>query len=124
LASFLCLPDDLALTLDASFAFGYVPISLDQVLAFIHRPDAQRETISIARRSGAKVRALSFSGSDDGKAMFAEPTFIASMNGLCGFILVVEDGEVDAFTPSGEWLGVYHERVEAAEAVIRHDADA
>jgi hypothetical protein len=51
-------------------------------------------------------------------------SFIASMNGLCGFILVVGDGEVDAFTPSGEWLGVYHDRVEAAEAVIRHDADA
>jgi hypothetical protein len=28
LAFFLCLPDDLALTLDACFAFGYVPISL------------------------------------------------------------------------------------------------
>jgi hypothetical protein len=64
------------------------------------------------------------SGSDEGKAMFAEPTFIASVDGLCGFILVVGDEEVDAFTPSGEWLGVYHDRVEAAEAVIRHDADA
>jgi hypothetical protein len=56
--------------------------------------------------------------------MIAEPTFIASVDGLCGFILVVGDEEVDAFTPSGEWLGVYHDRVEAAEAVIRHDADA
>ena len=34
--------------------------------------------------------------------MFAEPTFIVSLSGLCGFILVVEDGEVDAYTPSGE----------------------
>jgi hypothetical protein len=25
--------------------------------------------------------------------MFAEPTFIVSLSGLCGFILVVEDGE-------------------------------
>ena len=56
--------------------------------------------------------------------MIAEPTFIVSVDGLCGFILVVGDEEVDAFTPSGEWLGVYHNRVEAAEAVIRHDADA
>ena len=31
--------------------------------------------------------------------MIAEPTFIASLNGLCGFILVVEDGEVDAYAP-------------------------
>ena len=37
--------------------------------------------------------------------MIAEPTFIASLNGLCGFILVVEDGEVDAYAPSGELLG-------------------
>jgi hypothetical protein len=28
-----------------------------------------------------------------GKRMFAEPTFIVSLSGLCGFILVVEDGE-------------------------------
>ena len=34
--------------------------------------------------------------------MFAEPTFIVSLSGLCGFILVVEDGEVDAYTPSGD----------------------
>ena len=34
--------------------------------------------------------------------MFAEPTFIVSLSGMCGFILVVEDGEVDAYTPSGE----------------------
>ena len=31
-----------------------------------------------------------------GKRMFAEPTFIVSLSGLCGFILVVEDGAVDA----------------------------
>jgi hypothetical protein len=54
--------------------------------------------------------------------MIAEPTFIASVDGLCGFILV-GDEEVDAFTPSGEWLGVFHDRVEAAEAVIQY-ADA
>jgi hypothetical protein len=50
--------------------------------------------------------------------MFAEPTFIVSPSGLCGFILVVEEGEVDAFTPSGELLGVFHDRIEAAEAVL------
>ena len=55
--------------------------------------------------------------------MIAEPTFIASVDGLCGFILVVEDGEVEAFTPAGKWLGVFHDRVEAAEAVIQY-ADA
>ena len=50
--------------------------------------------------------------------MFAEPTFIASMNGLCGFILVVEEGEVDAYTPSGELLGVFGTRIDAVEAVL------
>jgi hypothetical protein len=55
--------------------------------------------------------------------MISEPTFIASVNGLCGFILVVEDREVDAFAPSGEWLGVFRDRIDAAEAVLRH-ADA
>jgi hypothetical protein len=58
-----------------------------------------------------------------GKAMSAEPTFIASMDGLCGFILVVGDGEVEAYTPSGEWLGLFHDRIEATEAVIQY-ADA
>jgi hypothetical protein len=51
--------------------------------------------------------------------MISEPTFIASVNGLCGFILVVGDREVDAFTPSGEWLGVFHDRIDAAEAVLQ-----
>jgi len=50
--------------------------------------------------------------------MIAEPTFIASLNGLCGFILVVEDGEVDAYAPSGELLGVFHDRIDAVEAVL------
>jgi hypothetical protein len=50
--------------------------------------------------------------------MFAEPTFIASLNGLCGSILVVEDGEVDAYTPSGELLGVFGTRIDAVEAVL------
>jgi hypothetical protein len=50
--------------------------------------------------------------------MFAEPTFVASLNGLCGFILVVEDGEVDAYTPSGELLGVFGTRIDAVEAVL------
>ena len=50
--------------------------------------------------------------------MFAEPTFIASLNGLCGFILVVEEGEVDAYTPSGELLGVFGTRIDAVEAVL------
>jgi hypothetical protein len=36
LTSLLCLLDDLTLALNAGFAFGYVPISLDQVLAFVH----------------------------------------------------------------------------------------
>ena len=54
--------------------------------------------------------------------MFAEPTFVASVDGLCGFILEVGDGEVEAFTPSGEWLGAFHDRIEAAEAVIQHAA--
>ena len=47
--------------------------------------------------------------------MNAEPTFIASVDGLC-VILVVGEGEVEAYTPAGEWLGVFHDRVEAAEA--------
>ena len=51
--------------------------------------------------------------------MFAEPTFIVSLSGLCGFILVVEDGEVDAYTPSGDLLGVFGDRIDAAEAVLR-----
>jgi hypothetical protein len=52
--------------------------------------------------------------------MITEPTFIASLNGLCGFILVVEDAEVDAYTPSGELLGVFCDRIEAVEAVLQH----
>jgi hypothetical protein len=44
------------------------------------------------------------------------------VNGLCGFILVVEDGEVDAFTPSGKWLGVFHDRIDAAEVVLQNMA--
>ena len=40
--------------------------------------------------------------------MIAEPTFIASLNGLCGFILMVEDGEVDAIVtwrmPAGQCI--------------------
>jgi hypothetical protein len=43
---------------------------------------------------------------DDPGQMIAEPTFVASLNGLCGFILVVEDGEVDAIVtwrmPAGQ----------------------
>ena len=43
---------------------------------------------------------------DPGKQMIVEPTFIASLNSLCGFILVVEDGEVDAIVtwrmPAGQ----------------------
>ena len=34
--------------------------------------------------------------------IIAEPTFIASLNGLRGFIIVIDVGEVDAFTPSGK----------------------
>ncbi len=61
-------------------------------------------------------------GCDEGKGMIvAEPTFIASVDGLCGFILVVGDGEVDAYTPSGEWLGVFHDRIDAAEAVLQQN---
>ena len=40
--------------------------------------------------------------------IIAEPTFIVSLEGLCGFILEVEDGEV----------GVFHDRTQAAEAVL------
>jgi hypothetical protein len=50
--------------------------------------------------------------------IIAEPTFIVSLGGLCGFILEVEDGEVDAFTPSGNLLGVFHDRIQAAAAVL------
>jgi len=52
--------------------------------------------------------------------MIAEPTFIASRDGLCGFILVVEEGDVDAYTPSGDLLGIFRDRIQAAEAVLRH----
>jgi len=38
LTSLLCLLHDLTLALNAGFAFGYVPIGLDQLLAFIHPP--------------------------------------------------------------------------------------
>ena len=51
--------------------------------------------------------------------MFAEPTFIVSVSGLCGFILVLEDGTVDAYTQSGDLLGVFGDRIDAAEAVLR-----
>jgi hypothetical protein len=50
--------------------------------------------------------------------MFAEPTFIVSPSGLCGFILVVEDGTVDAYSPSGDLLGVFGDRIDAAEGVL------
>jgi hypothetical protein len=53
------------------------------------------------------------------KRMFAGPTFIVSLSGLCGFILEVEDGKVDAYTPSGDLLGVFGDRIDAAEAVLR-----
>jgi len=55
------------------------------------------------------------------KAMMSEPTFVASRDGLCGFVLVVEDGQVDAYTPSGNLLGVFRDRIEAAEAVLQNE---
>jgi hypothetical protein len=51
--------------------------------------------------------------------MIAEPTFIASTKGLCGFILVIADEEVDAYIPAGRLLGVFHDHIEAADAVIK-----
>ena len=54
--------------------------------------------------------------------MSVEPTFVASRDGLCGFVLVVEDGQVDAYTPSGNLLGVYHDRIESVEAVVQNAA--
>jgi hypothetical protein len=45
--------------------------------------------------------------------MMSEPTFVASRDGLCGFVLMVEDGQVDAYTPSGNLLGVFRDRIEA-----------
>jgi hypothetical protein len=53
--------------------------------------------------------------------IIAEPTFIASLNGLRGFIIVIDVGEVDAFTPSGNFIGVFHDRIAAAEAVLSSD---
>ena len=50
--------------------------------------------------------------------MTAEPTFIASSNGLCGFILRIEDAEFDAYAPCGKLLGVFRDRIDAVEAVI------
>jgi hypothetical protein len=52
----------------------------------------------------------------------SEPTFVASRDGLCGFVLVVEDGQVDAYTPSGNLLGVFRDRIEAVEAVVQSAA--
>ena len=52
----------------------------------------------------------------------SEPTFVASRDGLCGFVLVVEDGQVDAYTPSGNLLGVFRDRIEAVEAVVQNAA--
>ena len=43
----------------------------------------------------------------------------AAQGKACGFILVVEDGEVDAYNPSGDLLGVFGDRIDAAEAVLR-----
>ena len=54
--------------------------------------------------------------------MISEPTFVASRDGLCGFVLVVEDGQVDAYTPSGNLLGVFRDRIEAVEAVVQNAA--
>jgi hypothetical protein len=54
--------------------------------------------------------------------MSVEPTFVASRDGLCGFVLVVEDGQVDAYTPSGNLLGVFSDRIEAVEAVVQNAA--
>ena len=51
--------------------------------------------------------------------MMSEPTFVASRDGLCGFVLVVEDEQVDAYTPSGNLLGVFRDRIEAVEAVCK-----
>ena len=53
--------------------------------------------------------------------IIAEPTFIASLNGLRGFIIVIDVGEVDAFTPSGNFIGAFHDRIAAAEAVLSPD---
>jgi hypothetical protein len=50
----------------------------------------------------------------------SEPTFVASRDGLCGFVLVVEDGEVDAYTPSGNLLGVFRDHIAAVEAVVQN----
>jgi hypothetical protein len=41
----------------------------------------------------------------------SEPTFVASR---------VEDGQVDAYTPSGNLLGVFRDRIEAVEAVVQN----
>ena len=54
--------------------------------------------------------------------MMSEPTFVASRDGLCGFVLVVEDGQVDAYTLSGNLLGVFRDRIEAVEAVLQNCA--
>jgi hypothetical protein len=32
----------------------------------------------------------------------------------------VEDGDVDAYTPSGDLLGVFRDRIQAAQAVLQH----
>jgi hypothetical protein len=53
--------------------------------------------------------------------MTAEPTFIASLNGLCGFILRIEDGEFDAYTSCGKLLGVFRDRIDAVEAVLMRE---
>ena len=37
-------------------------------------------------------------------------------------MLVVEDGQVDAYTPSGNLLGVFRDRIEAVEAVVQNAA--
>ena len=59
---------------------------------------------------------------DGRKATTSEPTFVASRDGLCGFVLVVEHGQVDAYTPSGNLLGVFRDRIEAVEAVVQNAA--
>ena len=54
--------------------------------------------------------------------MTSEPTFVASRDGLVRLRLVVEDGQVYAYTPSGNLLGVFRDRIEAVEAVVQNAA--
>jgi hypothetical protein len=80
------------------------PASLDNFTITFKRTTASTATYPSGTSEAVGAQSPRISSQRAGKRMFAKPTFIVSLSGLCGFILVVEDGEVDAYAgafPSG-----------------------